>query len=595
MRIRLVWFVLLAAVVALALGLLSGSIPGRPKDLLTPEERAWVRKHGAIKMAPDPEFPPIEFFDDQGRYRGISADLFQVIGDRLNVRFQFVRLKTWNDVLEQARLRKIDGITAAQMTPERSKYLVYSRPILDIPNVIIARRGTEGPLSFESMGGMSVAVTRGYANVEYIASQHPKLKLVEQPNDLVALQQVSFGEVDAAVVNLAIASYLIERYGLTNLSVVGDSGRSNALMIASRSDVPILNRILDKGLASISESEKQDVVRRWVHLEPAARDMRPFWLALAGVAAAVAIGVAAVGVWNHLLRRQVQIRTELIRSQNEQLQQQFQELEEKGEQVLDAQDKLRSLNIELEQRVQRRTMELEIANQELEAFAYSVSHDLRAPLRAVDGFSFALLEDYGPNLEGEARDYIDRIRRGALKMSELIDDLLNLSRISRTELKLEWVDMTELASEVGLEIARTHPAQKVHIDVRQTPEVKGDPALLRIALQNLLENSWKFTSKKDAATVEFGYEERGGGGAYYVKDNGAGFEQSRAQNLFAPFQRLHTEAEFEGTGIGLAIVQRVVRRHGGTVWAEGSVDRGATFYFSLDERTVPAGPAASLA
>jgi signal transduction histidine kinase len=229
--------------------------------------------------------------------------------------------------------------------------------------------------------------------------------------------------------------------------------------------------------------------------------------------------------------------------------------------------------------------ELEATNRELEAFSYSVSHDLRAPLRSIDGFSQIILEDYAEELDEEGKDYLCRVRTASQKMGRLIDDLLGLSRVTRGALNRKRVDLSALAMEVAEELREAKPERKVEFSIQKGLEVWGDPRLLRVALVNLIGNAWKFTEKKHEARIEFGLDEelsrRGHIPVYYVRDNGAGFEMIYADKLFGAFQRLHGQDEFEGTGIGLATVQRVVHRHGGRIWAEGEEGRGATFYFTL--------------
>jgi len=234
-----------------------------------------------------------------------------------------------------------------------------------------------------------------------------------------------------------------------------------------------------------------------------------------------------------------------------------------------------------EQEIIQRSLELEAANKELETFSYSVSHDLRAPLRGIDGFSQALQEDYQQQLDSTAKDYLQRICTATRRMGELIDDLLNLARVTRAEIYRERIDLSKLAGEVAQEIQSQEPARSVALNIAAGLEAEGDSRLLRVALQNLIGNAWKFTSKREKAQIEFGAQGVNGGKAYFVRDNGAGFEQSYASRLFGAFQRLHAASEFPGTGIGLATVQRIIRRHGGTVWAEGTVNQGATVYFTL--------------
>jgi light-regulated signal transduction histidine kinase (bacteriophytochrome) len=228
-----------------------------------------------------------------------------------------------------------------------------------------------------------------------------------------------------------------------------------------------------------------------------------------------------------------------------------------------------------------RTTQLEAANRELEAFSYSVSHDLRAPLRGIDGFSQALLEDYSEQLDDHGRDYLRRVRAATQRMSGLIDDLLNLSRITRSELRREAVDLSALVRSIAEQLRQAQPERHVEFRIADGLTAQGDPRLLRIALENLLGNAWKFTAKTADAVVEFGLTRAGGDDVYFVRDNGAGFDMAYAGKLFGAFQRLHDVREFEGTGIGLATVQRIVRRHGGDVRAEGEPERGATFFFTL--------------
>jgi signal transduction histidine kinase len=238
---------------------------------------------------------------------------------------------------------------------------------------------------------------------------------------------------------------------------------------------------------------------------------------------------------------------------------------------------------ELEQRVAERTAQLQMANRELEAFSYSVSHDLRTPLRALDGFSQAVLEDYGDKLDDTGKDYLNRIRRGSQRMGDLIDSLLELSRVSRGTLRQEHVDLSAIAHDITDGLREHDPDRDVCVAVTGDLSCLGDPRLLRALLENLLSNAWKFTSKTSGARIEFGLAPDNGRGrrVHVVRDNGAGFDMVHATKLFGAFQRLHTDREFQGTGVGLATAQRIVHRHGGEIWAESEPGRGASFYFTL--------------
>jgi PAS domain S-box-containing protein len=246
--------------------------------------------------------------------------------------------------------------------------------------------------------------------------------------------------------------------------------------------------------------------------------------------------------------------------------------------------KLQSEHIQtLNEHLASRSAELEVINRELESFSYSVSHDLRAPLRAMDGFSSTLLTDYGDKLDERGRDRLLRVRSAAQKMATLIDDLLNLSRVSRAELAWEEVDLSELAQNIFAELRQTAEQRPVNIHITPGMHTHGDRRLLGIVLTNLLNNAWKFTGQKNPAIIEVGREELEGEPVFFVRDNGAGFDMAYAGKLFGAFQRLHDAGEFPGTGIGLATVQRVIHKHGGRIWAESAVDAGATFYFTIKE------------
>lgn len=248
-----------------------------------------------------------------------------------------------------------------------------------------------------------------------------------------------------------------------------------------------------------------------------------------------------------------------------------------------AEAQIRQLNAELEQRVRQRTAQLEGTNKELEAFCYSVSHDLRAPLRTIRGFSEVLLENYGPQLDDRGRDFLRRTTEAGMQMDKLIEDLLKLSRVSRGDFQTTDVDLSSLARSISDDLKRAEPQRNVEFTIAPGLRAKGDERLLRVVLENLFRNAWKFTSKHPSARIEFGHL-NGERSAFFVRDDGAGFDMAYAGKLFGVFQRLHNPTDFTGSGVGLAIVQRAINRHGGRVWAEGKVEAGATFYFTLPEQ-----------
>jgi PAS domain S-box-containing protein len=283
---------------------------------------------------------------------------------------------------------------------------------------------------------------------------------------------------------------------------------------------------------------------------------------------------------------------EILRRLNEELEQRVKErttdLQTKSGELQDSQKALMNLVEDLNEKagaLEHSNKELAVVNKELEAFSYSVSHDLRSPLRAIAGFSQILLEDYAGKLDAEGQDNLHRICAASQRMGHLIDDLLNLSRVTRSELRQGRVDLSEIAGQIAAELQRAAPDRRGEFRIQPTLVAEGDPNLLRIVLENLLGNAWKFTGKQPVARVEFGATLRHGAPAFLVRDNGAGFDMAYAGKLFGAFQRFHSAADFPGNGVGLATVQRIIHRHGGQIEAESAVGQGATFYFTLSHRT----------
>jgi light-regulated signal transduction histidine kinase (bacteriophytochrome) len=309
---------------------------------------------------------------------------------------------------------------------------------------------------------------------------------------------------------------------------------------------------------------------------------KPYQIVLGGVHLTLAVGAMGlvvmlaltvlllIAVLLSIISRQRRMRADMA---NRQLSIAVQDIT-KLEQAEEALERQRS-------ELARSNAELVAANKELEAFSFSVSHDLRAPLRSIDGFSQALLEDYADKLDSTGRDQLQRVRRAAQRMSELIDDMLNLSRVTRSAMRREQLDLSAIAQSIAEELRAAEPGRQVEFAIEEGLTATGDFQLLQAAMENLLRNSWKYTSGHVHARIEFGKTRGNGKNPFFVRDDGAGFDPRYADRLFGAFQRLHAVTEFPGTGIGLATVQRIIHRHGGEIWAEGAVEKGATFYFTL--------------
>lgn len=280
-----------------------------------------------------------------------------------------------------------------------------------------------------------------------------------------------------------------------------------------------------------------------------------------------------VNTFNEMLT-QIQVREDALQKAHDELERKVEE------RTLELQQEI-SERKRGEETLKKYAAQLEIVNKELEAFSYSVSHDLRAPLRHVDGFSQILLEDYAEKLDDQGQSYLQQVRQASQQMAQLIDDLLNLSRITRAELRREAVDLSGIVETVAEALKKMEPDRPVEFAIQKKVATKGDSRLLQVLLDNLLGNAWKYTGKRPQARIEFGRTIQDGKTVYFVRDNGAGFDMKYAHKLFGAFQRLHSASEFPGTGIGLATVQRIIHKHGGQIWAEGVVDQGATFYFTL--------------
>jgi two-component system, sensor histidine kinase and response regulator len=428
---------------------------------------------------------------------------------------------------------------------------------------VIGRSGGQADSRTDDLREGSAAVLNGGPERESLTDGS-----ADHASDTPADDRVNILLVDDQPANLVALEAMLQ--GLGQNLIKADSGREALKWLLTHEFAVIL---LDVKMPEMDGFETAELIRQ----RDKSRHTPILFLTAGDNGQGQAVRGYAVGAVDYLVKPVV---PEFVRSKVAV----FVELAKKTE-LLRRQAKLLAESeqaaVELAETRAELVRDLEHKNRELESFSYAVSHDLRAPLRRIDSFSRAVLESQGDRLDEAGQRFLSRVREASQHMSQLIDEVLYLSRVTRAELREQDVDLSEISALILMRLQETEPERKMDVKLRPGVIVTGDGQLLRIAMENLLENAWKFTAKESEPRIEFGMTHVGGEPTYFVRDNGAGFDMTYADRLFGPFQRLHPQGEFPGNGIGLATVQRIIHRHGGRVWAEGLVGQGATFYFTL--------------
>ena len=509
---------------------------------LSPEERQWLDAHPVILYGSNPKWAPVEFIDKRGMPQGISHEYLQRFGKALGVDFRHVPIPAWRQAMAKMRDGEVDLLTSTTKASAKKADFAFAPPYLSLQTAIFTRQNTPYVGDVSELKDMRVVTVPGYAMKEYLLGQDPDLRLQEAKDVPTALKILESGGADAYVGALLVASHYIQQGGHTRIKVAGETPFIYQPAFASRQDWKILPEILAKLMDGIREEERSAIARKWMKVTYEQRiDYRKLYKYVAG-----GLGLLALFLyWNRRMaaeiRRRKAVEASLLKSEEA----------------------------------------LVAANKELEAFSYSVSHDLRAPLRHVAGFVQLLQSNAKGKLDETGARYLEVIAGAAKKMGELIDDLLSFSRTGRAQMHVEPVALGPLVDECRRELEPETAGRRIEWKVGELPEVTADRALLRQVVANLLGNAVKYTGKKEKAVIEVSARREGNDHVVCVRDDGAGFDMKYADKLFGVFQRLHAESEFEGTGIGLANVRRIVVRHGGRTWAEGEVDKGAAFYFTL--------------
>jgi signal transduction histidine kinase len=517
-----------------------------------------------LRFVGDQYYPPLSYLDE-GVAKGFDVDVARALGEAMGRNVQ-IDLMPWGLAQDQVQHGQRDLVTEMSITQDRKNYWEFATPILSHSFGLFVASSEVAIHGVGDLQGKRVAVTARGLPREFLEAK-PGIGLVPIVNYQEGFALLKRGEVDAVAADTWVAGYVLSKYRIDGVAMAGPPFTTLDFAIAVPKGQDALLREVNAGLETLRKNGTLDKIRREWEPKQVVYLLKEQLTAIVITVAAVIVALLVAGllIWIVTMRKEIAVRT---RIENE---------------LRTSEQRFIGLNAELELRIAQRTAALAGANKELEAFSYSVSHDLRAPLRHLNSYSTLLLDLNKDQLGEESVNYLNRINAACSRMSLIIDDLLRLSRISRQGVDRQQVDLTWIAQEVANSLAKMHPERNVEVSVMPGMKAEADPGLVRIVLENLIGNAWKFSLHAYRPKITVGTEEREGHHTWYVRDNGSGFDMEYADKLFEPFQRLHTGVEYPGSGIGLSIVQRIVEKHGGKIAAESKPGQGAVFFFSFEK------------
>jgi signal transduction histidine kinase/ABC-type amino acid transport substrate-binding protein len=577
----------------------------------------------------DKDYPPYEWLEE-GTPTGLNVDICREVSRAIGREIK-VELMQWKTAQEKVLKGEADGLIEIDISEERQKLYDLTETTIEFSYSLFIRSDNVVISEVSDVEGKKAGVTAG-GYPRRVLAKNPKIDLIFVKNYLEGFEYLKSGKIDALGADTWVAPYLIQKHGIKGIMVTGDPFfKINGAFAVKKGNTKLLNEI-DAGIKKLIKDGTLDrLKKKWSRKEIiflTQERLQRIYIIVTILFLGIFSGLLLL--WIFTLKKQirkrikaeaelqqahddleerVQERTAGLEKVNKQLKKEIEERKRAEEGLAKHREHLEELIRERTAELEKRVLEVEQlnsamvnlmkdlrvsnenlkttthhlanANKELEAFSYSVSHDLRAPLRSVDGFSQILLEDYSDTLDEKGKHYLERARAGTQKMGQLIDDILNLSRIGRQPMEMKKINMKSIAREVYNSLEDEWKGRKVDFNVHKCPPADADLNLIKIVFMNLLSNALKFTGNRKEAKIEVGSETKDEQTVFFVKDNGAGFDMKYADKLFTPFQRLHRVEEYEGTGIGLAIVQRIIHRHSGRIWPESKVGKGTTFYFTV--------------